>query len=124
MKIRLCLLVMIILSGLSGCGKFTPSQPVATPTTTPEVFMPLPAEQRAFEVVRATLASNLGLAPLSIALVEVIPVNWPDTCLGLPAIGEMCAQVVTPGFRVRVRAGEVIYEFHTDQDVTNLRQVK
>lgn len=124
MKIRLGLLVMIILTGLSACGAFTPSQPIATPTTTPEIFMPLPADQHAFEVVRATLAANLGVNPLSITLVEVVSIDWPDTCLGLPALGEMCAQVVTPGYRVRVQMGEVIYEFHTDQAAKNLRQIK
>ena len=86
--------------------------------------MPLPADQHAFEVVRATLAADLGADPLSITLVEVVPVDWPDACLGLPAIGEMCAQVMTPGFRVRVQAGADIYEFHTDQDAKILRQVK
>jgi hypothetical protein len=124
MKIRPSLLVMIIFTGISACSAITPSQPTATPTTTPEIFMPLPADQHAFEVVRATLAANLGVDPLSITLVDEAPVDWPDTCLGLPAIGEMCAQVVTPGFRVRVQAGEMVYEFHTDQDAKNLRQVK
>lgn len=124
MKIRLGLLVMIIFTGLSACGAFTPSQPIATPPTTPEIFMPLPADQHAFEVVRATLAANLGIDPLSITQVEVVPVNWPDACLGLPTLGEMCAQVVTPGFRVRVLVGEVAYEFHTDQDAKILRQAK
>ena len=124
MKIRLGLLVMVIFTGLSACGAFTPSQPIPTPTTTPEIFMPLPADLHAFEVVRATLAANLGIDPLSITQVEVVSIDWPDTCLGLPALGEMCAQVVTPGYRVRVQMGEVIYEFHTDQAAKNLRQVK
>ena len=124
MKIRLGLLVIIILTGLPACGTFTPSQPEVIPTATPEIFMPLPADQHAFEVVRATLAANLGVDPLSIILLEVTPVDWPDTCLGVPALGEMCAQVVTPGFRVLVQVGEVIYEFHTDQDAKNLRQEK
>jgi hypothetical protein len=107
-------------NGAITATKQTPTEP----TTTPEIYMPLPAEQRAFETVRAKLAGDLGVDPLLVTLVDVIPVDWPDSCLGLPALGEMCAQVVTPGFRVRVQEGMVVFEFHTDQDAQNLRQVK
>ncbi len=146
MKILPIFLVMLISLGFSSCtmigpplpwkeSTFTPEQPVlqpsATPeqplaesTTTPEIFMPIPAEQRAFEKVRVTLAGKLGVDPIIISLVDVTMVDWPDSCLGLPEIGEMCAQVVTPGFRVRIQEGGAIYEFHTDLEAKGVRQVK
>lgn len=76
----------------------------------------MPPEQRAFEAVREVLARQLGLDPLSIHLVETVPVDWPDACLGLPAAGESCAQGLAPGFRVVVETGGTAYEFHTSRD--------
>jgi hypothetical protein len=89
---------------------------VEPPTPTPEVFSPLPPEQRAFEAVREVLVGQLGLDPLAIRPVEATPVDWPDACLGLPGAGESCAQVVTPGFRVVVEASGTSYEFRTNRD--------
>ena len=106
-----------LLGMLAGCG----GSIVEPPTPTPEVFNPLPSEQRAFEASREALARQLGLDPLAIRLVETVPVDWPDACLGLPAAGESCAQVVTPGFRVLVEAGGESYEYRTDRDGSIVR---
>jgi hypothetical protein len=40
--------------------------------------------------------------------------TWPDACLGLPAAGEMCAQVETPGYRIVLTAGGKQYTLRTD----------
>jgi hypothetical protein len=85
--------------------------------------MPLPADQRAVAAARTFLATELGVDPLTIQPVDVAAVNWPDTCLGLPAIDEMCAQVITPGFKIHLRVGDAIYELHTDQSAKEIRQV-
>src|SRR5512135_1770366 len=107
MKPFFVLLLLVIGLSLTACGPGKvgaaspdPSNPEAT--TTPEIFMPLPADQRAFEAVRAALGQQLGVDPLTIRLVKVEPVDWPDSCLGLPGEAEMCAQMITPGFRVTV----------------------
>ena len=110
--VALILVSICLLIALGACVSRT-TEP-ATPT--PEVFNPLPPEQRAFEAVREALARQLGLDPLKIQLVETVPVDWPDSCLGLPGAGESCAQVVTPGFRVVVEASGTSYEFRTNRD--------
>ena len=61
------------------------------------------------------LAEELKLEPGSIDVVAFAPVEWPDACLGLPAKGEICAQILTPGWRVRLRANAREYELHSDQ---------
>jgi hypothetical protein len=119
--------LLLICLGLSACGpaKGGVAKPtVPEPTTTPEVFMPLPADQRAFEAVRAVLGQQLGVDPLTIRLEKVEPVDWPDSCLGLPAEQELCAQMITPGFRVTVRQGDKNFEFHTDRSAQNIREKK
>jgi hypothetical protein len=107
-----CLVLVCPLAIVGACA----SQTAEPPTPTPEVFNPLPPEQRAFEAARQALAQQLGLDPLDIRLVETAPVDWPDACLGLPAAGESCAQVITPGFRVVVETGGTSYEFRTNRD--------
>lgn len=129
MKKLIVVFLLLICLALTACspGKVDATSPDpsnAEPTTTPEIFMPLPADQRAFEAVRAALGQQLGVDPLTISLVKVEPVDWPDSCLGLPGEAEMCAQMITPGFRVTVQQGDKVFEFHTDQAGQNLREKK
>jgi hypothetical protein len=53
------------------------------------------------------------------SLVSVERVQWPDSCLGLARAGEVCAQVVTPGYRVVVSLGGRQLEYHTATDGFN-----
>ncbi len=71
-------------------------------------------EPAAVAEARADLAAALGVPEASIDIVQVAAVDWPDACLGLPAPGEACAEVITPGFLVRLQAQGVAYEYHTD----------
>lgn len=77
-------------------------------------------------------ASDLeGLPVEEIAVERVEAVDWPDACLGIPSDGEACAEVVTPGFRVRLAGG---LTYHTDysgdvrrarrHDVRDVRDVR
>jgi hypothetical protein len=100
----------------------------ATPTLmvpTPQVRnMPrLPDQDRAFEAAREALAKQLGVDPLSVQRVEVTATEWNDACLGVSKPGQMCAQVITPGWIVTLNAGGQQYEAHTNQDGTQVRLV-
>ena len=48
-------------------------------------------------------------------VVAVTAVDWPDTCLGVRTPGRVCAQVVTPGYRIIVEASGKRIEYHTDR---------
>jgi hypothetical protein len=41
-------------------------------------------------------------------------VEWPDACLGAALPGEMCAQVITPGFRIVFDSPQGPIEVHTN----------
>jgi hypothetical protein len=46
--------------------------------------------------------------------VSVEAVQWPDSCLGIPQPGRVCAQVIIPGYRIVFSYRQQLYEVHTD----------
>ena len=63
----------------------------------------------------ALLAEWLGIPARELSLAGIEAVNWPNSCLGVARPGAVCAQVITPGFRIRfedVRGGR--HTVHTD----------
>lgn len=96
----------------------SPTAP-AGPTLTPwdkGISQPPSAEE-----AQQALADALGISLDAITLVEVEEVEWPNACLGLPEPGEMCAEVLTPGFRLVFEAGGERYEAHTNRDGSQVR---
>jgi len=67
------------------------------------------------------LAAQLGILPEEVRILGVEKVDWPDACLGIQTTGLMCAQVITPGFRVLLEAQGKRYEFHTDLSGSDVR---
>lgn len=72
--------------------------------------------QHMAELTKADLAHRLDIDVGSIDVLRVIPTHWPDSCLGAPADGEACQEVVTPGFIVWLGANGVRYKYHTDTE--------
>ncbi len=60
------------------------------------------------------LASKLAVDPASIEVAGFDTLDWPDACLGIPRPGELCAESVTPGWRVGLLVDGTEYEAHTD----------
>lgn len=52
-------------------------------------------------------------------ILEVVPQEWSDGCLGLGKPEEICTQVITPGYQVVVTDGLKNWTYRTD-DVGNL----
>lgn len=73
-----------------------------------------PAPDAALKAI-AILAQNLGMAEGGIQLVDWEYVEWSDACLGIRTAGIMCAQVITPGYRIRLAVGGRTFELHTNQ---------
>lgn len=92
------------------------SQVRAANLPAPENLVPPAALQ-----ARAGLADTLQLAPEAVRIISTEAVEWPDACLGAPQPDEVCAQVVTPGYKVLLGTGETQYECRTDQTGDNLR---
>ena len=54
--------------------------------------------------MRADLAARLDLPPAHISILSYTSIMWPDACLGIEQPGQVCAQVLTPGFEASLLA--------------------
>lgn len=61
-----------------------------------------------------TLAERLNIDAKTIDVVSNEPTEWPNACLGVEKPDVLCAQVITPGFKVLLMANGTQYEYHTD----------
>jgi len=81
------------------------------------VYERVTREERRADLVaeaRVHLSQRLGIPVDTISTKAVASVTWSDPCLGIKAPGLFCAQVLTPGYRVLLRADDNVYEYRTD----------
>lgn len=76
----------------------------------------------AAEQARIAAASALSTSLISVAIVSAEQEEWPDACLGLPEPLEVCAQVITPGYRVVLQAEDEQVTYRTDETGARLRR--
>ena len=80
------------------------------------------SQDKAVEMVRIKLASQLKVEGSTLHLVSAEATSWPDTCLAIPQAGETCDHVVTPGFRIILSSAGKNYIYHTNVSASMLRQ--
>jgi len=71
-------------------------------------------EPVALQEARRQLTERLGGTEAQLSVNEVERVEWPDACLGAAGDDEVCAAVVTAGFRIVLRARGGEYVYHSD----------
>ena len=82
---------------------------------------PIPTEadmQNLINQAMADLAGRLGVDVNEIILLEMTSVVWPDGSLGCPREGMVYAQVLTPGYLIRLQSGDQIFEYHASRGTT------
>ena len=50
-----------------------------------------------------------------INLITTEAVNWADSSLGCPEPDMMYAQVITPGYLIRLEANDMVFEYHASR---------
>ncbi len=65
---------------------------------------------------RADLAGRLGLAEKEIADESVADADFSDANFGASRADEMSAQMITPGWRITLRAGGQVYEYRANRN--------
>ncbi|MFQ5854746.1 MAG: hypothetical protein ACE5LU_03765 [Anaerolineae bacterium] len=114
MKRHLWLVGGIVFAAVIGCGAPPAQTPVAQPTRTPMITVP----EEAVELVQAAreaLAARLNQIDEAIDLIDLEPAEWPTAALGCPQPGMMYAQVITPGYIVRLKTDDNVYEVHVSK---------
>jgi len=73
------------------------------------------SQQDMTERARRDLAQRLGLNESDIGVRSVEQNEFPDAALGAPVEDEMSAQVITPGWRIRLTAEGQTYEYRATE---------
>lgn len=118
MKSRILFAILAMLMLLAACvPASTPTTPAPGAVSTPELSAPdLADAPEAATRVRDAFAASMGKAVDAVAILSVEEVEWPDSCLGAAAADEMCAAVITPGYRIVVENEGEQYTLHTDAE--------
>ncbi|HZI20029.1 MAG TPA: hypothetical protein VEY09_15700 [Pyrinomonadaceae bacterium] len=75
-------------------------------------------KEEAAEQARADLSARLGGKDVEVESVE--QADFPDGALGAPVEDEMSAMMITPGWRIRLRAGGRTYEYRANHSQLRL----
>jgi hypothetical protein len=73
---------------------------------------------------REDLAARLGVAQEEIATESVADADFPDANFGASAAGEVSAQMITPGWRIRLKADGQTYEYRANRNRLRLFNFK
>jgi len=118
-----------VLLFVTGCG------PSTAATTTPDPATLLPADngkptqmstptspipvdpnlQDLIQKAKEDLAKRLSLSSSQINLLDAQAVVWPDSSLGCPEEGMAYAQVLTPGYLIRLEVNNQELEYHASR---------
>lgn len=121
------LLITVLLSACAntqGIGEQTATTAPTTETDPAKIATPLDTVTDvpgAVSSARQALADLIGAVPGEVEMRSVEAVEWPDACLGLAAEGEMCAQVITPGYRMVFHHDGTDYEVRTNESGSQVR---
>ncbi|MGE5262940.1 MAG: hypothetical protein ACM3S0_06130 [Acidobacteriota bacterium] len=80
-------------------------------SATPNPTSP-PTEMAQVTQAKQDLSKRLSVSADQIELVTFTPVTWPDGSLGCPEPGMMYTQVLVEGYRIQLRSGGQVYEYH------------
>lgn len=142
MPLKLLLLSAILMAAVSACVAPTPPPaspppaptqtpavepdtrpPEAAPPTTrpPEAALPSTGFEAIADAAVQFAAAEMNADPASIRVISVDEVEWRNSCLGVDKPGEMCLDVITPGFRVLLDVDGQVVAVHTNQAATAMR---
>jgi hypothetical protein len=103
---RLALLVVWIALFLAGCGRNSPTGALPTPLQAYGDAQPI------VDQAIADLEQRFGVSAQDVTVEQVKKTDFPDTSLGVPEPGKAYAQVITPGYIVRLTVAGKTYQYH------------
>ena len=82
------------------------------------------SKEAAVEKARQDLANRTGVEESDITEESVEDADFPDTALGAATNDEMSGQMITRGWRVRLKAKGQTFEYRADKNQVRLYQYK
>ena len=82
------------------------------------------SKEEAIKKARRDLAQRLGVGEDEIKTEVVDDEDFPDTALGASGADEMSGQMITPGWRIRLRANGQTFEYRANQHQVRLYNYK
>jgi len=86
--------------------------------------MPSPDESMKPLIAKAIemLAQELERDSADIQFLSIDAMDWPDVCLGIIVPNIACERTVTPGYRMYLTVGTVLYEYRSDKSGETLKR--
>ena len=94
------------LVALAACASDVP------PPSPPAIGSSMTSLESVRESALADAAQRTGLDRADLAVLSAEAVTWSDGSIGCPQPGMMYTQALVPGFRVRIRAGGEVLDYH------------
>ena len=85
--------------------------------------MPLSKEE-AIQKAHQDLAKRLGVSESNVETLDVDDAEFPDTALGASVADELSGQMITPGWRIRLRANGQSFEYRANKHQVRLHNYK
>jgi hypothetical protein len=110
------LLAGLLATGVAGCAL------AVEPVDQAEPHAPLPPEvpmtatlESVTTAVLEDAARRTGVGKADLSVVNAVAVTWPDGSLGCPQPGVNYTMALVPGYRITVRAGERVLDYHASR---------
>ncbi len=98
-----------------------PPEPAPPNTRPPEAVSPVTEPKAIVDAAVNFAATELNVDAASITVLSVEAVEWRNSCLGVDKLGEMCMDVITPGYRVLLDVNGQPVAVHTNRDASVMR---
>jgi hypothetical protein len=107
----------------AGCRTAVPTEPSSSSGETPDPDAEITAAAMGDDMsgipealaAQEAFALELGIEPADVTVIDAEAVTWSDSSLGCGQPGQSYLQVLTPGYRVTVSAGDETAVYHTDR---------
>ncbi len=80
------------------------------------------SKEQAIRRAKADLSKRLGIAENHISEASIENTDFPDMSLGAPDKDEMSAQMISAGWKIRLKAKDKNYEYRADANQLRLFQ--
>lgn len=82
----------------------------------------------AVDAARAYIMQKTGAVRSEVIVLEAFEREWPDACLGAAGLDgtldlEVCAEVITPGYEIKINAKGKEYQLRTNSDGSLIREI-